>query len=425
MSAVILQPTALSGEIAAISSKSQLHRLLICAALGSVPVTIRCGARGADIAATMQCLNAMGADIAEQADGYVVHPVRPSAEAEMDAGESGSTLRFLLPVIGALGIRARIRMHGRLPERPLEPLAGELTAHGMTLTRPAADMIETGGRLRAGAFTLPGNISSQYISGLCFALPLLDGESEIHLTTELESAAYLQMTMETQRACGIEVKPLPDGWRIPGRQTYRASDCRAEGDWSNAAFPLCAGALGGSGVTVTGLNRASVQGDRAVFELLRRFGADCRSSGDSVTVGPGVLHGIEIDAAPIPDLVPVLAAVAVLADGETRIIHAGRLRLKESDRLQSVCACLRALGADIAELPDGLRIHGRRRLDGGTVSAAGDHRIAMTAAVASIGCVRPVRIDGAESVAKSDPSFWDGFASLGGSVSFQSPEEFT
>lgn len=428
MNQVIL-PGARSGNWAAVPSKSQLHRLLICAALSNAPVTITSGAAGADIDATIRCLRALGAEItvgpqqisvrgigyAAEApnteDSTVSNAVQKRPEVRLDVGESGSTLRFLLPIVGALGIPARIEMHGRLPQRPLEPLAGLLTAHGMTL-QPDGNALHVSGQLCPGTLPIAGNVSSQYLSGLCFALPLLDGDSEIRLTTELQSAPYLEMTQQAIARASVRIDPMDGGWRISGRQQYRAPSGAAEGDWSNAAFPMCIGALGGSGVTVVGVRPDSAQGDRAICAILRRFGANVVESDHSVTVTPAALHGITIDAAAVPDLVPALAAVAACADGETHIVHAERLRLKESDRLHTVCAALTALGASVTERPDGLTVRGTPRLRGGTVDGAGDHRIAMLAAVAAVRCNNSVTVCGAEAVAKSEPDFWDKFAQL-------------
>ncbi|MBQ9082925.1 MAG: 3-phosphoshikimate 1-carboxyvinyltransferase, partial [Clostridia bacterium] len=240
----ILQPGAWCGILPAIASKSQAHRLLICAALGNRPVRMLCAETSQDIEATARCLNALGADIRRTEGAYEILPVQTvPAHPVLDVGESGSTLRFLLPVAGALGASARFVLHGRLPQRPLSPLWEELEAHGMTLSRDGAN-INTAGRLQPGVYALPGNISSQYISGLLFALPLLAGNSEIRLTTEVESGAYLTMTELALRQFGIHAENTGCGWRIPGRQQYCGGEtCAVEGDWSNAAFPLCAGAL--------------------------------------------------------------------------------------------------------------------------------------------------------------------------------------
>ena len=406
-------PGPRAGVIQIPASKSQAHRMLICAALSREPSRLILDGFSADIEATMQCLEALGARCEETANGLSVTPVGVCpAQARLDVGESGSTLRFLLPVLGALGVQAEIRMHGRLPERPLSPLWEVLEAHGMRLQQDGT-ILHTDGQLIAGDYSLPGNVSSQFISGLLFALPLLGGNSTLTVTGALQSARYVSMTEQALAEAGILTKKDGQVWQIGGGQRYASPAMQTvEGDWSNAAFFLCMGALSATGVTVTGLNSTSLQADRAITEILVRFGAELTVSEDAVTVRRGVLHGITLDAGPIPDLVPVVSCLAALCDGETRVENAARLRLKESDRLQTTAALLSALGVSVRELPDGLIISGRGRLSGGTADACGDHRIAMSAAMAACGCEGPVTVSGSECVAKSYPAFWEDFASL-------------
>ena len=406
-------PGPRTGVIQIPASKSQAHRMLICAALSREPSRLILDGFSADIEATMQCLEALGARCEETANGLSVTPVGVCpAQARLDVGESGSTLRFLLPVLGALGVQAEIWMHGRLPERPLSPLWEVLEAHGMRLQQDGT-ILHTDGQLIAGDYSLPGNVSSQFISGLLFALPLLGGNSTLTVTGALQSARYVSMTEQALAEAGILTKKDGPVWQIGGGQRYASPAVQTvEGDWSNAAFFLCMGALSATGVTVTGLNSTSLQADRAVTEILVRFGAELTVSEDAVTVRRGVLHGITLDAGPIPDLIPVVSCLAALCDGETRVENAARLRLKESDRLQTTAALLSALGGSVRELPDGLIISGRGRLSGGTADACGDHRIAMSAAMAACGCEGPVTVSGSECVAKSYPAFWEDFASL-------------
>ena len=406
-------PGPRAGVIQIPASKSQAHRMLICAALSREPSRLILDGFSADIEATMQCLEALGARCEETANGLSVTPVGVCpAQARLDVGESGSTLRFLLPVLGALGVQAEIRMHGRLPERPLSPLWEVLEAHGMRLQQDGT-ILHTDGQLIAGDYSLPGNVSSQFISGLLFALPLLGGNSTLTVTGALQSARYVSMTEQALAEAGILTKKDGPVWQIGGGQRYASPAVQTvEGDWSNAAFFLCMGALSATGVTVTGLNSTSLQADRAITEILVRFGAELTVSEDAVTVRRGVLHGITLDAGPVPDLVPVVSCLAALCDGETRVENAARLRLKESDRLQTTAALLSALGGSVRELPDGLIISGCGRLSGGTADACGDHRIAMSAAMAACGCEGPVTVSGSECVAKSYPAFWEDFASL-------------
>ena len=411
------------GTVRAIASKSEAHRLLICAALAGSETFVACPERSEDIDATARCLESLGAVVRYEPEGFFVAPVNRSAERQgviLDCGESGATLRFLLPVCGALGLRASLHMSGRLPSRPLSALYDEMTSHGCTLSEQGYSPLDCEGQLKSGEYTLPGNISSQFISGLLFALPLLEGESRIRVTGVLESRPYVDMTLDALRLFGVTVlEEEGQVFRIPGRQTGRSpKNVRVEGDWSNAAFWLSAGAIGQSGVTCTGLNLNSRQGDRAIVELLARYGARVtygEGENGAVTVSPGTLRGIDIDAGDTPDLVPVLAAVASGAEGKTTIRNAGRLRIKESDRLKTVAASLSGLGADVKETEDGLIIIGKKVLTGGETQSFGDHRIAMTAAILSAACTEPVVIRGAEAVRKSYPSFFDDFnAALGG-----------
>lgn len=403
---------ALTGAVKIPASKSQAHRLLICAALDRTPVTLLCDGLSQDIVATARCLRALGAEVEMEDDRILrLTPGRTDVPCTLPCGESGSTLRFLLPVAAALGAEATFHLEGRLPQRPLAPLDEELMRHGVSLER-CGDTLTVSGRLQPGDYTLPGNVSSQYISGLLMALPLLPGHSTLTVTGTVESAGYIAMTEDALRSSGIQFRK--DGWvyRIPGGQTaHLPAAVAVEGDWSNAAFFLCAGALSERGVTVIGLNAASSQGDRAIVELLHQFGANVTQQENSVTVSAAPLHGITVDAAAIPDLIPVVSVVAACAAGETKIVNAARLRLKESDRLTTTAAMLRALGGEAEELPDGLIIRGST-LTGGTVDACNDHRIAMAAAVAASVC--PVTVLGSECVSKSYPRFWEDYTSVKG-----------
>lgn len=409
-----LRPGAHTGSVTIPASKSQAHRLLICAALSDAPSELLFRGLSEDIRATMQCLAALGVAFAQTEDGVRITPLRRPlpAPVTLDVGESGSTLRFLLPILGALGVQTELRLHGRLPQRPLGALAQQLTAHGMTLWQDG-DRLYTGGQLRAGDYLLPGNVSSQFFSGLLFALPLLPQSSTLRVTGALQSASYVSMTEQALRASLLQISFDGTCWTIPGAQRYAASASQqVEGDWSNAAFFLCMGALSAEGVSVRGLRSDSLQSDRAVVEILRRFGAQVEEANDTITVRRGTLRGITLDAGPIPDLIPVLAVLAAFAEGQTQITNAARLRLKESDRLQSTAALLRALGGRVDELPDGLIIYGGQSLSGGSVESCGDHRIAMSAAVAACGCREAVFVHGSRCVAKSYPDFWKDHASL-------------
>ncbi len=404
---VILPPGPRSGEVHIPASKSVAHRLLICAALGRTKTAIRIDGFSKDILATAACLKALGAGIEIRKDVIRVTPVaKPVSGGMLPCGESGSTLRFLLPAAGALGVSGYFRMEGRLPERPMQVYEDLLCAHGMTIERDGSWLC-FGGQLQSGEYRLPGDVSSQYFSGLLMALPLIEGESTVIAEGKLESADYIRLTEDAVARAAVRVVRDGQRWTIPGGQRFRLPGfLRAEGDWSNAAFFLCMGALSEEGVTVHGLNLASAQGDKAVLDVLRRFGAIVSTDADSVTVRRGELRPVTIDAAPIPDLIPVLSVLACGAVGDTHIENAARLRMKESDRLQSTARLINDLGGRAEELPEGLVIHGTGALRGGTVDPCNDHRIAMSAAVAAFMCTEWVTVRDAQCVQKSYHSFW-------------------
>lgn len=412
---VCIQPGTLSGTLPAIPSKSDAHRLMICAALADRPTQIRCSATSNDLEATAQCLRALGASVAWEKETITITPVsRPMECPTLNCGESGSTFRFLLPVATALCDRVAFTGEGRLPQRPIGALKEAMEKHGIRFSNPNLPF-ETTGSLAAGTYTLPGNISSQYITGLLLALPRCSGDSTIQLTTKLESAAYVDITLHALSKFGIQVKPMERGWYIPGGQTFRSpGTLTVEGDWSNAAFFLAAGALGKS-ITLTGLDTQSRQGDKAILSVLKGFGVSVRVERDSVTVSPGVLTGQTVDVSEIPDALPILAVLAACAEGETRFINAARLRLKESDRLSTTAAMLQGLGGQVWEEPEGLRVRGGS-LTGGTVDGCNDHRIVMAAGIAALRSQTPVTILGAEAMNKSYPRFLEDHMSLGGVI---------
>lgn len=409
----ILTPSAPHGTLRAIASKSAAHRLLIAAAFADRQTRIRCEQTNEDIEATADCLVALGATITRDAPYYTVTPIQSiPTEATLPCRESGSTLRFLLPIVASLGVRAQFVLAGRLPNRPLSPLRELLEAGGITLSETGSNLLVMSGTLLGNHFAIEGNVSSQFISGLLFALSLCKQGGTLTVLGTLESAPYVDMTVDALCRFGANIEKADNGYAVHApAHTATNEEARVEGDWSNAAFPLCAAAIGGE-VTMTGLDLRSRQGDREILTHLSRFGAEVIVTEDTVTVRHCPLRGIDIDATQIPDLVPVLATVASVAEGRTRIFGASRLRLKESDRLMTVRQMLTALGARVTETDDGLIIDGVPRLSGGTVSAAGDHRIAMSASVASVACTTPVTVTGAEATAKSYPAFFDDMRSL-------------
>lgn len=368
-------PSPLRGTAAAIPSKSQAQRLLLCTALGDREATIACSSLCDDIEAMARCLRALGAEITYDGQRFTVRPIAAAPKAAiLPVGESGAVLRFLLPVAGALGVKATFLTEGRLASRPLEPLWSELASHGMELTRNG-NTIDTAGQLSGHEFALAGNVSSQFLSGILMALPILGG-GKLRVDGEIESAAYLDMTTDVLNRVG----------RGDTRFTV-------EGDWSSAAFWLCAG------LPVTGLHSDSLQADACApiyIEKIRRENA-------------------VISCAQTPDLVPPLSILAATTPGMTRFTHAERLRLKESDRIAAIVAMLCALGIHAEETADGFTVEGGT-IRGGTVDSFGDHRMVMAAAIAASKSEAPVTITHAEAVNKSYPNFFDDFRNLGGLV---------
>ena len=382
---ITIHPRYLRGDINIIPSKSQAHRLLICAAFSDKPTRLRCPDTNRDIEATVDCLNALGAEITRTEWGYSISPVSDLPEtALLNCWESGSTLRFMLPVTGALGVDTIFQMAGRLPQRPLSPLWEEMERMGCTLSRPSSDTIRCTGKLKPGAYTIDGGVSSQYITGLLLALSLMEEGSRLTITGKVESKPYIDLTRNALSLFGADPEH-------PGRQGLRSpGSLDVEGDWSNGAFFLAANALG-SALSIHGLNPESTQGDRAVAALL-----------------PALEENITVSAADIPDLVPILSVVAACKRGAV-FTDIRRLRLKESDRVASVIAMLESLGGKAEATEDTLTVFGTGLL-GGTVNAVNDHRIAMSAAIAATLC--HVTVEGAEAVAKSYPKFWSDFQSL-------------
>ncbi|MFA7221268.1 MAG: 3-phosphoshikimate 1-carboxyvinyltransferase [Synergistaceae bacterium] len=415
---VTVLPSLIKGNIRAIPSKSFAHRQLICAALADKETKISCSSLSEDISATIRCLAALGSGI-EFTNGIIsVTPIKsPVSGAVLDCGESGSTYRFLAPVAAALGTEPTFILRGRLAERPMGPLWETLERCGICIEGKGMEKVSFSGRLSAEEFTIPGDVSSQFISGLLMALPLLGKKSRIKVTGTVESGGYIDMTMDVLGTFGVKTELKECSMEVSGEKGFVSpGSIVTEGDWSNAAFWLCGAAVSGGSLTCEGLNIGSSQGDRAVVSLLQEMGAEAVCGENSVRVKAGLLRPAHIDAREIPDLVPPIALLACAAEGETEIFNAGRLRLKESDRLFTVADTLRKLGADISEEGSSLRIRGGRPLTGGEVHSHGDHRIAMMAALASLISQDKIVIKGAEAVAKSYPGFFEDFGSLGGAV---------
>ena len=407
----------MKGEVTPPPSKSQAHRLLICAALAVEPCSIVCNSVNDDIMATMRCLNALGADITYTSGVFDVKPISLVKGGTLDCGESGSTLRFLMSVAAVLGADATFTGAGKLPQRPMGALTDVLAAHGMGFVRHSDDELPVtcNGTLRGGEFSLPGNISSQYLTGLLFALPLASEDSVIEVTGGLTSASYIDMTIDALRIAGISVERRGNMFRIKGGQQYRMPvRVVVEGDWSSAAFWVVAGVIGKHPLTICGMNNDSLQGDSAIIDHLRGMGAFISIEYDKVIAMPSHLFGTELDCMDTPDLVPVLSVAAAVAQGTTVFTNVGRLRFKESDRLAAMKSVLSAFGIDSAVGEDTFTVYGGEPVAKATVDSFGDHRIAMSAAVLSSVAGGVTVIEGSGCVAKSYPSFFEDFAMLGG-----------
>lgn len=418
MSRAFVQPGALSGVAAVPESKSAAHRALLCAGLARGESVLAPLGESADIRATERVLKALGARLSPGVGKAlrVKGPLKaPPGSCDLFCGESGSTLRFLIPIAAALGASAVFSGEGRLPKRPLETYLDLLPSHGVSCESKGGLPLSISGHLTPGTFALPGDISSQFITGLLFALPLLKADSDIILTTPLQSAGYVEMTRAIQKAFGVESEPAARGFHVPGRQQYTPRAYEIEGDWSQAAFFLCAGAILQNGVAVSNLQKDSTQGDRAIFPILQKFGAAVSWEDGLCVSRPGALSAMEIDVGQIPDLLPILAVTAAYANGRTHLKNAARVRLKESDRVHAMCEGLRALGIDAEEEPDGLWITGGP-LHGGAVNGYNDHRIVMAFAVAALGASGPVTISDAQAIDKSWPAFFDDYNALGGNA---------
>lgn len=407
-----ITPAVLRGSITPPPSKSQAHRLLIAAALAGGISRVENVVMSQDIQATLSCLEGMGTWFEPVLPAaFRVHglgnsipqaPLPVGALHCFDCGESGSTLRFLIPVALAAVGGGVFYGRGRLMQRPQKPYFDLFDEKGIFWERKDG-ALTVRGELAPGLYRLPGNVSSQFVTGLLYTLPLLDGDSEIQLTTPLESKGYVDMTILALEAFGVTVRKTGAGYFVPGDQRYTSAGVSVERDYSQAAFYYAAKGLGNP-VEILGLNPRSVQGDRCIADYYQRL---CQP-GDA-----------ELDVSQCPDLVPALAVHAALRAGQTTaIVNAGRLRMKESDRLRAVRSELNKLGAKVEEHPGHLIIRGVERLRGGRADAHNDHRVAMMLAIAATRADGPVTLAGAESVQKSYPSFWDDYAALGGQLTF-------
>ncbi len=390
---LVITPNKLHGKLQAIASKSHAHRLLICAAFADSETTIICKETNRDIDATVDCLRALGAVITKDGDAFQITPVaKIPTHAELNCCESGSTLRFMLPIIGALGVNATIHMEGRLPQRPLSPLWEEMERMGCRLSWINDYTLSCSGKMCGGTFRVAGNVSSQFITGLLYACACMHEPSRIEVIGKLESKPYVQLTQQTLQMFGIDTA----NYEVAANTQFVSPGIvHVEGDWSNAAYFLAANALGSS-VSLGNLNTDSAQGDKAIVAILEQLETNT-----------------EIDVSDIPDLVPTLSVVAAAKQGAT-FKNIQRLRMKESDRVASVIALLQSLGADAQANENTLTVF-PHPFTGGIVDTFADHRIAMAAAVAATASTEPVTILHAQCVEKSYPSFWNDYKQLGGS----------
>ena len=409
-------PSLLTGAIPAPPSKSLAHRALICAALAKGVSVIQNLQFSQDIIATMDAMRAFGAEFTVGESFVAVKGIDITRvnSAVIDCRESGSTLRFLIPVAAALGIQTAFKGKGKLPDRPITPYLQEFPQKGVSFDYKNTMPFSMTGKLQAGIYHVAGNISSQFVTGLLFALPLLNGDSEIRIDGVLESKPYADLTISMLKKYHISIEETDWGYSVKGNQRYLPCDYTVEGDYSQAAFFLVAGAIG-SPVTCKNLTADSLQGDRAIVSILDSCGAQITVQNDSVTSAPGKeLRPFDTDVRDIPDLVPILTVLACFCRGTSHILNAHRLRIKESDRLAAISQVINGLGGQVHAFEDRLEITGTGGLAGGSADSFNDHRIAMSAAVASVGCSSPVVLSGAQSVNKSYPNFYQDFQNLGG-----------
>jgi 3-phosphoshikimate 1-carboxyvinyltransferase len=415
MSDVKFSPFIPSGTVNVPPSKSDVHRAIICAAMANGVSRISPVALSNDIKATIGCIKALGAEAVLENNVLKVDGTNmyKNKTALLDCGESGSTLRFFIPIAAVGNINATFVGKGKLPQRPIGIFTEALPKAGTVCKTEGGLPLEIKGQLKSGIFEIPGNVSSQFITGLLLALPILEGDSEIVLTSPLESVGYIAMTIRTMKQFGVNIQAAEKGWHIKGGQSYKTCDYTTDGDWSQAAFFMVLGAVSGK-VTVKGVAKDSTQGDKKCAEILARFGAKVTQLDNEVTVEKRELKAITIDASQIPDLVPVLSVCAAFAEGTTKIINAERLRIKECDRLKATAELLNNLGGKVKELSDGLEITGVSSLKGGNVNGYNDHRIVMSAAVCAARSDEDITATFAMSINKSYPDFYIDYNSIGG-----------
>lgn len=417
MSSVRVMPTIFNGVVTLPPSKSDVHRAILCAALSRGKSVISPVDLSQDILATIDCARALGAEITVDGNTAYIDGTNlfTNEEAVLNCRESGSTLRFFIPVAAVGGVKTTFIGKGRLPQRPIGIYLDCLPKAGVNCATQGGLPLEISGKLQGGEFVVPGDVSSQFITGLLLALPLTGKDSKIILSSSLESVGYIDMTIRTMAEFGVNVETTDYGYFIKGGQSYKPCNYICEGDWSQAGFFMAAGALGGN-VTLKGLRVDSIQGDRACLDIFSKFGAKVTINDGDINVTVDKLKGIEIDARQIPDLVPIFAVTAAFAEGTTNIYGAERLRIKESDRLNAISTCLQKIGADVIEKPDGLIINGVKQANGGSVEGYNDHRIVMSMSIAVEKSTNPIEITDKESINKSYPAFFEDYKGIMGKV---------
>ena len=405
---VTIKPQKIKGEVSVPPSKSVAPRLVIAAALSKGTSKVENLSFSKDITATVNAMRSLGAQIDISGNTAIIKGIeKPPEKAVIDCCESGSTLRFLIPVVCALGVQATFLGQGKLPQRPITPYLDELPKHGAQFDYQGTMPFTVRGRLTSGEYRISGDISSQFVTGLLLALALIDGQSELVLTTPLQSKPYVDITADCLAKCGVSVTQTDKGYAVTGG-SMKAFQAPVEADYSQAAFFYVANSLG-SDIRINELNENSCQGDKKIVEICDKI----------VYNKNGGLKPFELDCSDIPDLVPILAVLASFCEGTSRITNVARLRIKESDRLEAVSACLNALGGKVTAGEDFLEIQGVKSLHAGQVDCFNDHRIAMAMAVAATRSTGPVTLIGAQCVEKSYPDFFEVYKALGGDITVE------
>lgn len=419
MTAVKITPTKLKGVVQVPPSKSLAHRAIICASLAKGVSRIDNIEYSKDIQATIKAMQSLGTMIEEYDDYLIIDgsTTFTKQNSEIDCEESGSTLRFMVPIAIVEENKAHFIGRGNLGKRPLDTFYEifERQNIGYLYKEEVLDLYVIG-KLKPDHYRIPGNISSQFITGLLFALPLLNGDSIIEITSPLESKGYIDLTLQMLKQ--YDIKIINNEYKsfiIRGNQEYQAHDYRVEADFSQAAFYLVAGAIGND-VVLTDLNLDSLQGDKETLDILEAMGAKISVVSDGIKVTGENLSGAIVDASQCPDVIPVVSVALALANGKSEVVNAKRLRIKECDRIVATASQINVLGGKVKELSEGMSITGISELNGGNCLSFADHRIAMMLAIAATRCNQPIIIDNMECVEKSYPSFWEDYQSLGGII---------